>query len=71
MTLDLDFSDARRYLPGFHAGILVLRPHRQGRKAIHALASAVLERDDLLCFAKCLAVADEVKTRVRRPLTVV
>ncbi|MGH7810507.1 MAG: DUF5615 family PIN-like protein [Candidatus Binatia bacterium] len=31
ITLDLGFSDVRRYTPGTHPGILLLRPRRKGR----------------------------------------
>ena len=67
ITMDLDFSDVRSYPPGSHPGILLLRPHRDGRKAIIALVRNVLRRADLDSMAGCLAVADEHKTRVRRP----
>jgi predicted nuclease of predicted toxin-antitoxin system len=33
ITLDLGFSDVRRYAPGTHPGILLLRPRRKGRNA--------------------------------------
>ncbi len=32
VTLDLDFSDVRRFPPGSHAGILLLRPRSRGRR---------------------------------------
>jgi predicted nuclease of predicted toxin-antitoxin system len=67
VTMDLDFSDMRRYPPGSHAGILLLRPHRDGRKAIIGLVTALLECESLDGLAGCLAVADEAQTRVRRP----
>lgn len=67
ITMDLDFSDVRRYPPGSHAGILLLRPHRDGRRAIIALMNSVLHRENLGSLAGCLAVADEFHTRVRRP----
>jgi predicted nuclease of predicted toxin-antitoxin system len=34
ITLDLGFSDVRRYAPGTHPGILLLRPRRKGRNAV-------------------------------------
>jgi len=33
ITLDLGFSDVRRYAPGTHPGILLLRPRRKGEPA--------------------------------------
>ncbi len=34
ITLDLDFSDVRRFPPGSHPGILLLRPRSSGRDAV-------------------------------------
>ncbi|PSB60653.1 hypothetical protein C7B61_17115, partial [filamentous cyanobacterium CCP1] len=34
ITLDLDFSDVRRFPPGTHPGILLLRPRSRSRQAI-------------------------------------
>ena len=42
VTLDLDFSDIRTYPPGDYAGIVVLRPPRQERRAILALLTLLL-----------------------------
>jgi predicted nuclease of predicted toxin-antitoxin system len=42
ITLDLGFSDVRRYAPGTHPGILLLRPRRKGRNAVsHVLAACL------------------------------
>jgi predicted nuclease of predicted toxin-antitoxin system len=37
VTLDLDFSNVRAYPPAEHAGIIVLRPHRQDKRTVLAL----------------------------------
>ena len=34
ITQDLDFSDIRRYTPGTHAGLLLVRLTRPGRDAL-------------------------------------
>ena len=34
ITQDLDFSDVRRYTPGTHAGLLLVRLTRPGRNAL-------------------------------------
>lgn len=52
VTLDLDFTDIRRYAPGSHPGIWVLRPARQSiertlqvlRTALALLATEVPDR---------------------------
>ena len=67
ITLDLGFSDVRRYAPGTHPGILLLRPRRKGRNAVSNVLRRVLTEQRLETLAGCLAVADESRTRVRRP----
>jgi predicted nuclease of predicted toxin-antitoxin system len=67
ITLDLDFSDLRRFTPGTHPGILLLRPRAHGRQAVLDVLSHVLGDHPLQTLAGCLAVADETHTRVRRP----
>ena len=34
ITLDLDFSDVRRFVPGTHPGVLLIRPRGKGREAV-------------------------------------
>lgn len=67
ITLDLGFSDVRRYAPGTHPGILLLRPRRKGRNAVSHVLRRVLTEGRLEMLVGCLAVADEIRTRVRRP----
>jgi predicted nuclease of predicted toxin-antitoxin system len=67
ITLDVGFSDVRRFPPGSHPGILLLRPHRRSRKAVLLVLSRVIREHPLEALKGCLAVADESQTRVRRP----
>ena len=66
ITLDLGFADVRRYAPGTHPGILLLRPRRKGRSAVSLVLRRVLAERRLETLEGCLAVADEGRTRVRR-----
>ena len=66
ITLDLRFSDVRRYAPRTHPGILLLRPRRKGRNAVSHVLRRVLTERRLETLAGCLAVADESRTRIRR-----
>ena len=59
ITLDLDFSDIRRYPLGSHFGILLLRPRHQGGAAVIGLVVDLLRRENLDALAGCLAVADD------------
>ena len=67
ITLDLDFSDIRRHAPGTHPGILLLRARAKGRRAVLRILARVLAERDLESLEGCLSVADEIRTRVRRP----
>lgn len=67
ITLDLDFSDVRRFAPGTHPGILLVRSRNRSRQAVSAILSRVLSEQTLETLKGCLVVADEIQTRIRRP----
>lgn len=67
ITQDLDFSDLRRYTPGTHAGLLLVRLTRPGRNAVFERVSAIFETEDVSNWTGCLVVATDRKIRVRRP----
>ena len=67
ITLDLDFADVRRYRPGSHPGILLLRAGNRSRGAVLTVLQRVLNERRLDSLMGCLAVADEIHTRIRRP----
>ena len=65
ITLDTDFSDVRRFEPGTHPGILLLRSSRPSVAVIAGILQRVLDETPLDTLAGCLAVADESRTRIR------
>jgi predicted nuclease of predicted toxin-antitoxin system len=67
VTLDLDFSDVRRFPPGTHPGVLLLRPRSGGRQAVLDILARVLRERPLEGLRGCLAVAGPTHTRIRRP----
>ena len=67
ITQDLDFSDVRRYTPGTHAGLLLVRLTRPGRNALVERVSTVFQTEKVEDWTGCLVVATEQKIRVRRP----
>lgn len=67
ITLDLDFSDVRRFKPGTHPGILILRLSDQSRDAVRYVLSRVIKEYPLDTLRGCLIVANESRTRIRRP----
>ena len=67
ITQDLDFSDVRRYKPGTHHGLLLVRLRKPGRRALTARVRAAFEREDVAGWSGCFVVLTESKIRVRRP----
>ena len=67
ITMDLGFADVRRYRPGSHPGILLLRARNRSRSAVLQVLERVLREGPLDAFRGCLVVADEIQTRIRRP----
>ena len=67
ITQDLDFSDMRRYTPGTHVGLLLVRLTRPGRNALFERVSTVFQTEKVEDWTGCLVVAAEQKIRVRRP----
>jgi predicted nuclease of predicted toxin-antitoxin system len=67
ITLDLDFSDVRRFQPGTHPGILLVRARSKSRQAVLEVLRRTLEEQPLEGLRGCLVVADEKLTRIRRP----
>jgi predicted nuclease of predicted toxin-antitoxin system len=66
ITQDLDFSDTRRYAPGTHHGILVVRLANPSRRLLRALCRAAVPRPRCRDMAR-LVVATDTKIRVRSP----
>lgn len=68
ITLDLRFSDRRKYPPGTHPGIILLRLHSRSRPAVMTALRRLLEEQPLENLAHCLAVVEEQRTRIARPI---
>lgn len=67
VTMDRGFGDVRRYPPGSHAGILVLRLDDQAAPALAAAVEDLLDSVDVDDLAGCVAVYRDGDLRVRRP----
>ena len=67
ITQDLDFSDIRRYMPGTHAGLLLVRLARPGRDALLERVATVFQTENVEGWAGCLVVVTDRKVRVKRP----
>jgi predicted nuclease of predicted toxin-antitoxin system len=69
ITQDLDFSDARRYVPGSHNGLLLVRLAQPGREALFSRVSALFRTEDVDTWRGCIVTATARKVRVRRTTT--
>lgn len=67
ITQDLDFSDVRRFQPGTHAGLLLVRLHAPGRLALTQRITAVFSTEPVETWARSFAILTDHKLRVRRP----
>lgn len=67
VTQDLDFSDARRYVPGTHHGLLLVRLPQPGRIALQDRVALLFRTEAVDTWSGCLVTATPTKVRVRRP----
>lgn len=67
ITQDLDFSDVRRFSPGTHYGVLLIRLSNPGREALLQRLIAIFTTENILDWAGCFIVVTEQKIRIRRP----
>lgn len=67
ITQDLDFSDLRRFAPGSHAGLLLVRLHEPGRSALTEVVRQVFYFQPAADWKGCFVVVTEKKLRVLKP----
>lgn len=67
VTQDLDFSDIRRYQPGTHAGVLLVRLRSPSRSRLAARVADVFLTHPPESLEGAFVVASDTKVRVRRP----
>ena len=68
ITQDLDFSDVRRFTPGTHAGLLLVRLAQPGRTALVARVAMLFATEQVDQWRGCLVVATDHKVRIKRPV---
>jgi predicted nuclease of predicted toxin-antitoxin system len=67
ITQDLDFSDAREFLPGTHAGILLIRLSSPSRERLLVRVSEIFQTEAVHQWSGCLIVVTDHKVRILRP----
>lgn len=65
ITQDLDFSDMRKFVPGTHGGILLVRLREPSAQTLLDKVAAVT--GELAGWQGCFVVLTEHKLRVKRP----
>ena len=66
ITMDKAFGDIRRYPPGTHKGILLLRPDRESIPEFKSLLSSVLKQYHIESLAGTVTVATSRSIRIRK-----
>ena len=67
ITQDLDFSDIRRFAPGTHYGLLLVRLREPGRDALARRVQGVFQTELVGTWKRSFVVVTDHKLRVRRP----
>jgi predicted nuclease of predicted toxin-antitoxin system len=67
ITQDLDFSDMRRFAPGSHNGILLIRLHSPSRRNLLERIDELFQTENANEWVGCFVVATERKIRIQRP----
>ena len=67
VTQDLDFSDARKYAPGTHHGLLLVRLPQPGRSALFERIATLFRTEPVNDWIGCVVSATPRKVRVRGP----
>ena len=66
VTADKEFADLRRFPPGTHAGVVLLRSDEEGLDDYLRLAGAAVERFELDEIAGAVVVVTKRGVRIRR-----
>ena len=67
ITQDLDFSDIRKFIPGTHHGILLVRLRDPGRMALLQRIESIFKTENIEQWKGCFVVVTEHKIRIRYP----
>lgn len=67
LTQDLDFSDLRKFMPGTHAGILLVRLRSPNRRHLTERIAELFQEKGVEEWSRCFVIVTERKLRVLRP----
>ena len=66
-TLDVEFADLRKYPPGSHPGVILLRPRTMGFLSVNRFVLEFIQSTDLRKLAGCVVIVEPGQVGVRRP----
>ncbi len=66
LTQDLDFSDRRRFKPGTHPGIVLVRLRDPNRRRLVERIKLILQTYDIETWAGCFVVVGDSRLRIIR-----
>ena len=61
ITQDLDFSDTRRYSPGSHHGLMIVRLRTPGRIALTTRIRSIIATEEIESWTGCFIVVTDNK----------
>ncbi len=67
ITQDLDFSDIRRYEPGTHHGLSLVRLVEPSRRRLIERTQHLFATESVDTWGRCFVVSTDRKIRIRRP----
>lgn len=67
ITQDLDFSDTRRFTPGTHHGLLLVRLADPSRRKLLARMQNIIATHEIERWRGCFVVSTDRKIRVKWP----
>lgn len=67
VTQDLDFSDLRRFVPGTHSGLLLVRLQSPSWRSLTERLRQIFQTENVEEWKACFVVVTEQKVRIRRP----
>lgn len=67
ITQDLDFSDIRKFSPGTHHGLMLVRLRVPGRLALAARIAGVFRDEAVESWVRCFVLLTDHKLRLHRP----
>jgi predicted nuclease of predicted toxin-antitoxin system len=67
ITQDMDFSDSRKFAPGTHCGLLLVRLRSPSRNALIQRVVTLFQTQEVSEWERCFVVATERKLRVLKP----